>query len=321
MCYSKLSLPPALLKAGNPCINPCTSKSLNLDQLLQTAVPLSKGAQGQIFKCKISSHQTLLLKKFPKTLSCDEVDSPFHREVNALTRLAHPNIPSLITTFESQNSHYLVREHIDGVDLLTFINSFSSQSNSISEELVRSIFKQLVSLINHCHSTGIYHCDIKLENIIINEGKIYLIDFGLATTSKITNSCCGTMKYTAPEVLLKKTHCSALQDIWSCGVVLYALCFGCLPFDSARNEDCFLMIIEKSNPSYPSSTNFSDNIFSLLRGLLNKDPQLRISIEDITSHPWFTNQYDSKKFAPSSPIFRRPIGARNPSMFNRVIKV
>jgi len=314
MCYSKLEYCPTAPKVGDLCtIKSSTSCSFNLDDLLSNAIPLSKGAQGQIFKCKVDAHKTLLLKKFPKTNTSES--SPFSNEVNALLRLSHPQIPTIVQTFESQNSFYLVREHVEGIDLLSYLNSF--HGTSLAEDKIYSIFKQLLSLVSYCHTKGVFHCDIKLDNIIINNDKVYLIDFGLATLSSFSSSASGTLKYTAPEVLLHQMHSSALQDAWSCGVVLYALSFGSLPFDSPNEKDCFEKIIGNVLPQYPAGRGCSNDLKNVLTCLLRKNPSQRSSVDQILSHSLF-NQSKTCKVSYRNPTI---VKKSNSSMFNRVIRV
>ena len=124
-------------------------------------------------------------------------------------------------------------ELIEGLSLLSYIKS--KESKKIEEYEAKKIFEQIIRGIHYCHTKSIYHRDIKLENIIICSDKrtIKIIDFGFATyapKNKYLNFFCGTPSYMAPEICSKREYLGQGVDIWSCGILLYALLCGHFPF-------------------------------------------------------------------------------------------
>lgn len=123
-------------------------------------------------------------------------------------------------------------ELIEGMSLLTFLRS--KDNRRLDEYEAKTIFQQILKAIHYCHSRSIYHRDIKLENIIICEKhQVKIIDFGFATfapKNKYLNFFCGTPSYMAPEICHKRDYLGAGVDIWSSGILLYALICGHFPF-------------------------------------------------------------------------------------------
>lgn len=149
-------------------------------------------------------------------------------EVAILHTLDHPNIVKYFETYDDHQYIYLVMEVIEGMQLF---DKITQQHNQVfTEHVAATYMKQLFSAINHCHAQGIIHRDIKPENIMINNSNsVKLIDFGLAKAiTKSQKTIAGTPYYMAPEVLLQQYSYKA--DIWSLGVILYALVSGYLPF-------------------------------------------------------------------------------------------
>lgn len=160
----------------------------------------------------------------------------------------------------------------------------------LEEEDARRVMRQLVPAISYCHSRGVYHRDIKPENILLTGfGEIRLCDFGLATSvdvvGKRLRGRSGTKEYVAPEVLwgVDEWYDGRKSDSFSVGVVLYAMVHGAIPFgrkrgdDGTAQRDCDLVFED----------DVSEDLRELIRGLLHPDPQLRLEMQDVMSHPWY----------------------------------
>jgi calcium-dependent protein kinase len=149
-------------------------------------------------------------------------------EIKILNTLDHPNIVKYFETYDDSRYIYLVMEYVKGSDLFECIKNKKRFSEKKLAEYMRSLF----SAIQHCHSNGVIHRDIKIENIMItSDDSVRLIDFGLSkikTDDENFYEVAGTIDYMAPEVLAG--NCDMSADIWSLGVVLYILASGYYPF-------------------------------------------------------------------------------------------
>ncbi|XP_059730321.1 testis-specific serine/threonine-protein kinase 5-like isoform X2 [Bos taurus] len=147
----------------------------------------------------------------------------------------------LYETFANSRRTYLVLELAAHGDLLEHINATSAHRRcpGLEEEEARRLLWQLVSAVAHCHNSGIVHRDLKCENILLDDrGCLKLSDFGFANRSGLKNSLlstfCGSVAYTAPEILMSKKYNGEQADLWSLGVILYAMVTGKLPFKECQ---------------------------------------------------------------------------------------
>jgi serine/threonine protein kinase len=155
------------------------------------------------------------------------------KEIEAGRRLSQKNIVKFLAHIEDDNFDYLVLEHIDGVNMFTFLNDRSF--TPLPEPEAKKIFRQLVNGIMYCHSKGIVHRDLKLENIVITKKlHVKIIDFGLCDLIENESSICdgwvGSPDYVAPEILLRREYTGQKADVWSLGTLLYILLFSEIPF-------------------------------------------------------------------------------------------
>ena len=153
--------------------------------------------------------------------------------------------------------------------------------------MAKSVFKQLIEGIQYCHSKSILHRDIKLDNILLSSnGEIKICDFGVSKLvkgdEKMTEQC-GTPAYIAPEILLDRGYQGFGIDIWSAGVVLYAMLYGTVPFKANNMSELQKMILKAK---YSLQDCISKEARDMLRCLLEKDPAKRISVTNILKHPW-----------------------------------
>uniref|UniRef100_A0A663FH87 Maternal embryonic leucine zipper kinase n=1 Tax=Aquila chrysaetos chrysaetos TaxID=223781 RepID=A0A663FH87_AQUCH len=157
-------------------------------------------------------------------------------EIDAMKNLSHQHICRLYQVIETSKKIFMVLEYCPGGELFDYIIS----KDRLSEEEARVFFRQIVSAIAYVHGKGYAHRDLKPENLLIDkEHNLKLIDFGLCAKPKggldyHLNTCCGSPAYAAPELIQGKAYIGSEADIWSMGVLLYALLCGFLPFDDAN---------------------------------------------------------------------------------------
>lgn len=169
------------------------------------------------------------------------------------------------------------------MDLFECIEKFES----FAEPLARHIFVQIVRAIAHLHEIGLVHRDIKDENILIDDNfHVKVIDFGSAaffdpTGKKLFDLFLGTKQYASPEILQQKQYRGPEAEMWALGCCLYIILTGLVPFSSAAQA----IRGRFASPNRPLSPSCTD----LLERMLEKDPKLRISIQELVVHPWVVN--------------------------------
>lgn len=184
----------------------------------------------------------------------------------------------------------IVIELAAGGDLLSYVR----KRRTLKEEVAKSLFKQLVTALSYCHQKGIVHRDIKLDNLLLTiDGQVKICDFGVSKQTKpgeVMTERCGTPAYIAPEVLQEKGYSGCKSDLWSAGVVLYAMLYGSVPF-KANN------MAELQDQIRAGDYKLKDTVPAPARDLISKileiDPKKRLSSAQILSHPWMLDAKDS----------------------------
>ena len=235
-------------------------------------------------------------------------------ETNLMKKLNHPNITKILEMFEDDDYILIAMEYINGGNLFSFVK----KRRKLSEKTAKFLFRQIILGIKHIHSQKIVHRDIKLENILIDlNNNIKICDFGigriLSSKKQMLYDKCGTPMYMAPEILLSsknKGYEGFPVDIWSAGISLYIMLSGTLPFNLKNNNDCSSIDEENNNnielqysiiKKEPKKIEkISNEARDLLKGLLNKNPNKRLTIEQILNHPWLKsdekNMKNNKKY-------------------------
>ncbi|XWS21369.1 hypothetical protein CRYUN_Cryun30bG0049700 [Craigia yunnanensis] len=211
------------------------------------------------------------------------------REISIMKLVRHPYVVRLHEVIASRTKIYIILEFITGGELFDKI----VHNGRLSEAEARSYFQQLIDGVEYCHSKGVYHRDLKPENLLLDsQGNLKISDFGLSALPEqgvnLLRTTCGTPNYVAPEVLSHKGYDGAVADVWSCGVILYVLMAGYLPFDELDLTTLYSKI-EKAEFSCPSW--FPVGAKSLIHRILDPNPQTRITIEQIRSDEWFKKSY------------------------------
>ncbi|OHS97872.1 CAMK family protein kinase [Tritrichomonas foetus] len=218
------------------------------------------------------------------TLLSEAARLSFEREVKINVSLDHPFLTHYLRVRHDDNATYIIMEFASGGDLLKRIQD----KHKLKENDMQHIFCEMMSALNYIHTIKHYvHRDLKLDNILFDSsGNIRIIDFGLSgeiTPEKpLLSTQCGSFYYTAPEIIKKKQY-SYSVDIWSCGVILYAMATGNLPFVD-NNTHNLIHKITTSAPDFPP--NVSAPLSDLILKMLAKNPEERITIPQIALHPW-----------------------------------
>ncbi len=217
---------------------------------------------------------------------------------NILKNLKHPNIVDFVE-FNNENCiNYFIFEFIDGITLWDYITSIK---NFLREDDIKEIFIQIVKAVEFLHGFNILHCDLKLENILIDDKKkIKLIDFDLSKICNdineyISDDMFGTSQYIAPESFDLGIY-SKKSDVWALGIIFYVLITKKLPYKNElsfyssnfnrRNE--FKHIDMKIAKEIVKENNYSDSFMILLKSMLEFKDENRISIKGILEFEWKT---------------------------------
>ncbi|KAL5222700.1 hypothetical protein ABZP36_027413 [Zizania latifolia] len=212
------------------------------------------------------------------------------REISIMKLVRHPNVVRLHEVLASRKKIFIILEFITGGELFDKI----IRHGRLNEADARKYFQQLIDGVDFCHSKGVYHRDLKPENLLLDsQGNLKISDFGLsawpAQGGALLRTTCGTPNYVAPEVLSHKGYDGALADTWSCGVILYVLLAGYLPFDEVDLTTLYGKI-ESAEYSFPAW--FPSGAKSLIHRTLDPSPDKRMRIEEIKNDEWFKKNYE-----------------------------
>ena len=247
-----------------------------------------KIGQGTFATVRLATHiktnEIVAIKIWDKE-KMKEIDKiKFNKEIKILKKMRHRNIVHFYNVINSENLIYLIMEYVKGKELLTYIN----ERNRLTENESCYYYQQIISGIEYLEKLKIVHRDIKPENIIIEDNKnIKILDFGLSNfypKNNVLHSSCGSLCYASPEMIEGKKYSGSSVDIWSSGIVLFAMLCGYLPFTDINEQKLFKKIVE-GKLFFPYF--LSEQAKDLLNKVLNKDPLKRISINKIKNHPWF----------------------------------
>ena len=264
---------------------------------------IGQGAFGKVnIGLNILSGRVVAIKSFNKKSLSTNGDNmkKILSETDLMKKLNHPNVTKILEMFEDDEYILIAMEYINGGNLFSFVK----KRRKLSEKTAKFLFRQIILGIKHIHSKRIVHRDIKLENILIDlNNNIKICDFGIGRILKnekqLLYDKCGTPMYMAPEILLSsktKGYEGFPVDIWSSGISLYIMLSGTLPFNLKNNESSDMS--EESNNNNielqysiinkepKKIEKISDEARDLLKGLLNKNPRKRLTIEQILNHPW-----------------------------------
>lgn len=208
-------------------------------------------------------------------------------EIEAMKHLCHQHICKLFQVIETEHKFYMMLEYCPEGELFDYIVS----KDRLEEDEARIFFRQIVSAVAYIHSQGFAHRDLKPENLLLDEDQnMKLIDFGLCAKPQggMENhlyTCCGSPAYAAPELISGKEYLGSQADLWSMGILLYALLCGYLPFDDEKIPQLYKKI---QNGKYENPPWLTEESKTLISRMLQVDPQKRVTIKQLMTHPWLT---------------------------------
>ncbi|XP_037416996.1 carbon catabolite-derepressing protein kinase-like [Triticum dicoccoides] len=219
-----------------------------------------------------------------------EMEEKANREIKILRLFidfTHPHIIRIYEVIETPKDIFVVMEYCQNGELLEYI----VDKRQLQEDEARRIFQQIISGVEYCHRNMVVHRDLKPENLLLDSKyNVKLADFGLSNVmhdGHFLKTSCRTPNYAAPEVISGELYAGPEVDVWSCGVILYALLCGAVPFD----DDNIPKLFEKIKGGfYILPNHLSDLAMDLIARMLIVDPMKRITIREIRDHPWFQNR-------------------------------
>uniref|UniRef100_A0A8C8TPQ6 BR serine/threonine kinase 1 n=1 Tax=Peromyscus maniculatus bairdii TaxID=230844 RepID=A0A8C8TPQ6_PERMB len=239
---------------------------------------LGKGQTGLV---KLGVHcitgQKVAVKIVNREKLSESVLMKVEREIAILKLIEHPHVLKLHDVYENKKYLYLVLEHVSGGELFDYL----VKKGRLTPKEARKFFRQIVSALDFCHN-------LKPENLLLDEkNNIRIADFGMASLQvgdSLLETSCGSPHYACPEVIKGEKYDGRRADMWSCGVILFALLVGALPFD----DDNLRQLLEKVKRGVFHMPHFiPPDCQSLLRGMIEVEPEKRLSLEQIQKHPWY----------------------------------
>ncbi|XP_052185766.1 CBL-interacting protein kinase 2-like [Diospyros lotus] len=215
------------------------------------------------------------------------------REISVMGLVKHPNVVHFYEVMANKAKIFFIMEHAKGGELFQKV-----AKGRLKEVIARKYFQQLICAVDFCHKRGVYHRDLKPENLLLDEnGNLKVSDFGLSalTESKhhdgLLHTTCGTPAYVAPEVISRRGYDGVKADVWSCGVILFVLLAGYLPFHDSNLMQMYRKI---SKAEYKCPNWFPSELRRLLCRILDPNPHTRISIAKIMENPWFKKGFNTE---------------------------
>ncbi|KAJ7052434.1 CAMK/CAMKL/Kin4 protein kinase [Mycena amicta] len=254
--------------------------------------------EGEFGKVKLGLHSQWGEEVAVKLIRRGNVDtavrmSKVEREIEVLRTLKHPNIVRLYDVIETDKYIGIIIEYASGGELFDFILAH----RYLRERDASKLFSQLISGVWYIHQKKIVHRDLKLENLLLDRHRnVIITDFGFANrfehkADDLMQTSCGSPCYAAPELVISEgLYVGSAVDIWSCGVIMYAMVAGYLPFDDdpanpdGDNINLLYKYIVNTPLSFPEY--ISDEARDLLKMMLVPDPRKRASLDAVMRHPW-----------------------------------
>jgi serine/threonine protein kinase len=206
------------------------------------------------------------------------------REVQLLKLLRHPHVVQLFEIIETKGQLYLIMEYASGGELFDYIVN----AGRVPEPEACRFFHQIMAGVEKIHAMNVVHRDLKPENLLLDEHKcIKIVDFGLSNRfrdGQRLKTACGSPCYAPPEMVAGMSYVPALCDLWSCGVILFAMVCGFLPFEDSNTKALYEKIL---SAKYTPPSFISASVKELIAGLLTVDPAQRFTIARVRAHPWY----------------------------------
>ncbi|XP_061891548.1 serine/threonine-protein kinase BRSK2 isoform X11 [Entelurus aequoreus] len=262
---------------------------------------LGKGQTGLV---KLGVHcvtcQKVAIKIVNREKLSESVLMKVEREIAILKLIEHPHVLKLHDVYENKKYLYLVLELVSGGELFDYL----VKKGRLTPKEARKFFRQIMSALDFCHSHSICHRDLKPENLLLDEkNNIRIADFGMASLQvgdSLLETSCGSPHYACPEVIRGEKYDGRKADVWSCGVILFALLVGALPFD----DDNLRNLLEKVKLGVFHMPHFiPPDCQNLLRGMIEVDASKRLTLEQIQKHTWYIGGKNEPE--PEQPVPRK----------------
>nr|CAB3265152.1 5'-AMP-activated protein kinase catalytic subunit alpha-2-like [Phallusia mammillata] len=244
---------------------------------------------GTFGKVKIATHQITGYRVAVKVLNRQKIKSldvvsKLKREIQNLKLFRHPHIIKLYQVICTPTDIFMVMEYVPGGELFDYI----VKHGKLRESEARKFFQQIISGVDYCHRHKVVHRDLKPENLLLDaRSNVRIADFGLSnmmSDGEFLKTSCGSPNYAAPEVVSGKLYAGPEVDVWSCGVILYALLCGTLPFDDEHIPTLFRKI---SSGVFEIPQYLDCNAAKLIQHMLKVNPMKRATITEIRQYDWF----------------------------------
>eukprot|EP00397_Hematodinium_sp_SG-2012_P002623 GEMP01002631.1.p1 GENE.GEMP01002631.1~~GEMP01002631.1.p1 ORF type:complete len:815 (-),score=126.14 GEMP01002631.1:1863-4307(-) len=273
--------------------------------------------EGTFGKVKLGVHiltgENVAVKVLEKNRILDVADvERVAREIHILKLIRHPHIVQLYEIIETHKQLYLIMEYASGGELFDYI---VAKSRLREREAVK-LFHQILDGVYKVHEMGVVHRDLKPENLLLDEKKnIKIVDFGLSNSfrkDQLLKTACGSPCYAAPEMISGRRYVPSLCDIWSCGVILFAMVSGYLPFEDKETARLYKKIL---GAQYQCPNDISSRVRELIAGILCTDPQRRMTARLIRQNPWYNGLIRTDKLSERPPDlqFLPGVGCEVPS--------
>ncbi|XP_072290470.1 SNF related kinase b [Eucyclogobius newberryi] len=258
----------------------------------------------------VNTGQLVAVKIINKTKLDVMATSHLLQEVRCMRRVQHPNVVRLYEVIDTPSTLYLVMELAEGGDLYDYIQR---HDGGVAEGTAKRHFAQIVRAVSYCHRLHVVHRDLKPENVVFfpQQGAVKLTDFGFSNLFQpgtMLATSCGSLAYSAPEILLGEEYDAPAVDIWSLGVILYMLVCGVPPFYETNDSETLVMILDCR---YRIPEHVSDHCRHLISRMLQKDPTSRATLEEIEAHDWLKGLEDALLTPEAPPSWLS--GALSPS--------
>ena len=229
-----------------------------------------------------------------KILSKDDLIR-IEREIEILKRLNHPNVIKIHKIYDDEKKFYIIMEFCENGELFNRI----VEKRYLTEDEAALFYYQLINGLEYIHKNNIVHRDLKPENLLLSKTDLLkIIDFGLSNytgSDILLGTPCGSPCYASPEMVSGQRYNGYMIDVWSTGIILFAMVCGYLPFEDNDNEILFAKIL-KCKIHYPKS--MGSLTLDLMKKIITPDPKKRITLEQIKKHPFYLKGKDlfNKKF-------------------------
>jgi len=245
--------------------------------------------EGTFGKVKAGTHilsgEKVAVKILEKDRIVDVADvERVAREIHILKLMQHPHVIQLYEIIETPRQLYLIMEYCSGGELFDHIVA----AGRVREPEACIFFHQILAGVERIHQMHVVHRDLKPENLLLDDrNNIKIVDFGLSNTfqeGQLLKTACGSPCYAAPEMIAGHHYVPSRCDVWSCGVILFALVCGYLPFEDQNTSALYRKIL---NAEYSTPPFLSEGVKDLIGGLLTIDPERRMTVPQVRMHPWY----------------------------------